>query len=343
LSANTGVTDGNGRASVTVTSSSSGPASITASIGTAQITQQVNFVATAAATLILQANPGAVSPNAGTSTNNQAALSALVQDSAGNPVSGAVVNFTAVTDPSNGSISPGSATTGPNGTAVAQFIAGPISTSNNGVVLRATVQGTGVTGTASLTVNQQALFIAIFTGNTIGNVNETTYRKLFSVSVTDANGAAVAGRSVTLSVIPSVYMKGRLVFSTASNSWVRGSFATCANEDRDRDGTLDTTPLPIEDTNGDGRLTPGLPVTVDNPTVITDSAGQATFNLLYGENMAPWLNVDITARTNVGGTESTKVHSYELLPLSSDVTDQNVAPAGLNSPFGTTLDCTVSN
>jgi hypothetical protein len=340
LSASSVVTDANGRAQVTVQSSSSGPAGITAAIaGGPSVTQQVTFAALTPATLILQANPGAVSPNTGGSTVNQSSLSALVRDSAGNPVSGAVVNFTAETDPSNGSVSPGTATTGANGTAVAQFIAGPLSTSNNGVTLRATVQSTAVTGTTALTVNQQALFISVFTGNTIDNVDPTTYRKAFSVLVTDANGASVAGKSVTLSVLPTLYRKGSLVFSTATSSWARGVTTTCANEDADRDGILDGG----EDLNGDGRLTPGLPVSVDTPTITTDSSGRATFNLLYGENMVPWLSVDITARTNVGGTESSKVQSYDLLGLSSDFTDQNVPPAGVTSPFGTATSCTNPN
>lgn len=334
LGATSVVTDANGRAQTTLNSSSSGPASITASQGTAQVTQQVTFVASTPATLILQANPGAVSPNTSGSTN-QSTLSALVQDASGNPVSGVTVNFQATRDPSNGSISPGSATTGSNGTAVANFIAGPLSTANNGVEIKATVQGTAVSGTAALTVNQQALFIAIGMGNDITNEDPTTYKKQFSVQVTDANGAAVSGRSVTLSVIPTAYRKGRLTFTTPPGAWEATSSTSCPNEDVDRDGTLDAG----EDTNGDSRLTPGLPVSVDLPTVTTDTSGRATFNLLYGENFVPWVTVDVTARTNVGGTESTKTLSYSLRGAASDFTSSSNPPAGQLSPFGTSTSC----
>lgn len=337
LSAPSAVTDGNGRAQVNLTSTSSGPASITASQGTAQVTQQVTFNAATPATLILQANPGAVSPNT-SGTANQATLSALVQDATGNPVSGVTVNFQAVTDPSNGSISPGAATTGSNGTAVAQFIAGPLSTANNGVQIRATVQSTTVSGTATLTVNQQALFISLFMGNDITNEDPTRYKKQFSVSVTDANGAAVAGRSVTISVIPTEYKKGSLVFTAPTWGYAPG-VTSCPNEDTNRNGSLNAG----EDTNNDGRLTPGLPVSVDSPTIVTDATGGGTFNLLYGENFVPWVTVDVTARTSVGGTESTKTLTYALRGAASDFNSAANPPAGVTSPFGTASDCTVPN
>ena len=67
---------------------------------------------------------------------------------------------TAVTDGSNGSISPASGTTDSSGQVSVQFIAGALSTATDGVVVRGTVQGTSVSGTASLTVSGQALFIS---------------------------------------------------------------------------------------------------------------------------------------------------------------------------------------
>lgn len=337
-------TDADGRASTTVSSTSSGPANIVAQTATAQVTLPVLFVATAPSTLVLQANPGALPPNAAGSTANQAALQATVRDASGNPVKGVTVNFTAVTDPSNGTISPGTATTDAAGSAVAQFTSGPLTTANNGVIMRATVQGTAISGTASLTVNAQALFITIGTGNDISNLDPTTYQKQFSVYVTDANGAPAANRSVTLSAYPTTYGKGTLVYDdVTAKQWVYASFTSCLNEDVNRDGILqaeeDDAVAGTGRGNGNGKLDPGLPVVVSPATVTTDNTGRATFFLQYGENFAPWLNAQIVARASVGGTESVKLHEYFLRGLSSDFTNKDVAPAGAVSPFGVVANC----
>ena len=327
------LTDGNGEATAVVRSTSAGPATIVAQTGTAQVTLQLNYLATAPAELELQANPSAVAPNTGGSTNNQAALSAIVRDARGNPVANRVVSFTAVTDPSSGTISPATAMTDSSGTATVQFIPGATTTANNGVVIRATVQGTGVSGTTALTVNTQALFLALSTGNTISNVNETTYEKQFAVQVTDSNGAAVANKSVTLAVVPQYYRKGTLAF--AGSSWTYFTMEQCANEDRNRNGRLD----PGEDFNLNGTLQPGGPVSLSRATVTTDASGLATFTVQYGENYALWIGVRIIATTTVGGTESSAFMNYLLLGASSDYSNRAVAPAGAISPFGTRMDC----
>jgi hypothetical protein len=329
------VTDANGRASATVRSTSAGPATIVAQTGSAQVTLVLNFLATAPSVLELQANPSAVAPNAAGSTNNQAALSAIVRDAEGNPVANRVVSFTAVTDPSSGTISPATAMTDASGTATAQFIPGATTTANNGVVIRATVQGTGVSGTTSLTVNTQALFLALSTGNTIDNVpgSDTTYEKEFAVQVTDANGAAVANKSVTLAVVPQFYRKGRLAYD--GTEWDYATVSQCANEDTNLNGRLDAG----EDFNNNGTLQPGGPVSLSRATVTTDASGLATFMVQYGENYALWIGVQIVATTTVGGTESSATMNYLLLGSASDYTNKAVAPAGAISPFGTRTSC----
>jgi hypothetical protein len=329
-------TNAQGRASATVRSSSAGPATIVAQSGTAQVTLSLNYVATVPTVLELQANPSAVAPNSGGSTNNQAALSAIVRDATGNPVANRVVAFTAVTDPSSGTISPATAMTDSSGTATTQFIPGASTTANNGVVIRATVQGTTVSGTTSLTVNTQALFVSLSTGNVIGSVDPTTYEKDFAVQVTDANGAAVANKSVTLAVVPQFYRKGDLSFGGGRWSYTGGApAAQCNNEDTNRNGRLDAG----EDFNGNTTLQPGGPVSLSQATVTTDASGLATFTVQYGENYAYWIGVQIVATTTVGGTESSAAMNYLLLGAASDYTDKNVPPAGVESPFGLATDC----
>jgi hypothetical protein len=339
VSPSTATTDSAGRASASISSLTSGPATLIAQAGNAQATLPIIFAATTPASVVLQANPGAVPPNPAGSTTNQVTLQAIVRDASGNPVSGRVVNFTAVTDGSNGVISPGSGTTDANGTVVAQFIPGALTTAANGVVLQASVQGTSVTGTASLTVSGQALFISIATGNTISNLNDTTYKKEFTAYVTDANGAPAGSRVVNLAVFPDYYLKGTLTKSDDGWDYTGGSpAAVCANEDVNRNGILNSG----EDINGDGLLTPGLPVVVAPASVTTDANGFATFFLQYGENYAPWLGTTITARTSVGGTESVKTMSYFLAGSAADLTADS-PPAGRTSPFGSSSSCQTPN
>lgn len=336
LNTTTVVTNGSGIAAVQVSSTTSGPATINAQIaGVAQTSVAVEFVAVTPATIVLQANPNAVLPNAGGSSLNQAILLATVRDANANPVKNVVVNFTADSDPSGGSISPANATTDSNGQAQANFVAGATSTPSNGVTLRAAVaSNTAIFRTQSMTVSGQALFITIGTGNVIGNLNSTTYEKPFSVYVSDSNNAAVANQSVVLSVYPTIYEKGDMSWN--GNRWVLNSMATCANEDLDTDGILDAG----EDTNGDGLLTPGGVVVVSSGTVTTDATGFATFTLRYGEQFAYWATTRITARATVAGTESTKSMVYLLEGVASDFTDENTSPAGVFSPFGQSALCT---
>jgi hypothetical protein len=339
LSAASVTTDGSGIATVTVSSSSSGPANVVAQIsGVGQVTLPLQFVATTPASLVLQANPGAVLPNTSGGTTNQSTLEAVVLDASGNAVANRQVNFTILEDDGNGgTLSTPTALTDANGRAQVQFVSGAQSTRTNGVVLQASVAGTGIAGTTALTVNGQALFISIGFGNTISNKNQTTYSKEFSVYVTDASGNAVGNQVVTLSNIPTVY--GRGVLGWSGTVWTYSSYTECQNEDLNQNGVLDTSPV-AEDTNNDGELTPGNPVVITPGSVTTDSQGRATFALEYGEQYVPWLTVKIVARASVGGTESRRTLVHELTPLASDFSSETIPPAGRRSPFGITQSCT---
>jgi hypothetical protein len=158
----------------------------------------LQFVAVAPATLVLQANPAAVAPNR-SGSSNQATVEALVRDAAGNAVANRQVNFTTLQDVSNGTLSPGVATTDSNGRAQVQFIPGANTTPAGGVVIQAQVASTSIVATTAMTVNAQALFISIGFGNEMSNFDQTTYEKEFTVYVTDVNGVAVGGQSIVLS------------------------------------------------------------------------------------------------------------------------------------------------
>lgn len=338
LSAASAVTNAAGQASVQVSSSSAGPASVLAQIPDGQVSLPLQFIATSPASLVLQANPGAVLPNISGSAN-QSTLEATVQDASGNAVANRQVNFSITEDDGNGgTLSTPTALTDANGRAQVQFIPGPNSTGKEGVVLSAAVASTAISGTAALTVNGQALFVSIGFGNTIGNVDETSYIKAFSVYVTDATGTPVANQLVNLSTSPIDFAKGTLAWNGTVWTYSSG-VVTCPNEDLNQNGSLDTSPV-NEDRDGNGALSPLNPIVVSPGSVRTDDKGRATFSLTYGEQFAPWLSVKLTARASVGGTESSYSLNYFVNGLAADFSNETIPPAGVRSPFGTTLSCT---
>lgn len=335
------VTDASGVASANVVSTTAGPATLQATLTgatTAQATVLVDFVSLAPNKLVLQVTPTAIGPNATGSTGNRADVLATVTDINGNPVKNSVVNFTRVADPSGGDLSQASATTDGSGQAKVEYIAGALTTASNGVQLRAAVaSNASVFGTASLTVNQSALFIALGTGNVIENLDEQTYKKNWVAYVTDANGIAVEGVTLTFKVLPQKYGKGRLAWGGKSWGYAPG-VVFCDNEDANYNGVLDSG----EDFNTSGTLEPGNVISVTPGSAKTDSTGRITLSLIYAESYAPWVQVRLRAEAVVAGTESSKYAEFVVDGLASDFSNEGVAPAGVVSPFGTNA-CSVAN
>ncbi len=349
LSAPSAVTDGSGQATVTVTSSTSSPATVRATLqpgASAQADLPVEFVAVTPASLVLQVSPTAIGPNASGSAQ-QAGVIATVRDASGNPVKGVTVNFNRQADPSQGNLSQASAVTDSSGQASVQYISGAQTTSSNGVVLRGTVASApSVFGQATLTVNQSALFIGLGTGNTIANVpgDDTTYLKNWTVSVTDANGQPVANVRLTMKVLPTSYLKGTLAWN--GTAWVYASgVVTCTNED-DGAGTLANAFNGVldagEDFNGSGTLEPGNVIIVSPREVTTGTDGRALISLTYAESYVPWVRVRLRAEAVVSGTESSKEAVFTVSGAASDFSTVSNPPAGVISPFGTG-PCNVPN
>lgn len=362
-----GVTDANGQASVVTSSNSAAAATILAQIDadSVQATLPINFVATTPARLTLQVSPTAISPNIVGATASQARVVAKVVDANGNPVPGLDINFSRALDPSGGNFQQPSAKTDLNGQASVQYIAGAQSTQNNGVRLHAEVaSATSVSGDSSLTVNQKALFIALGTGNTIDNQDEQTYKKNWVVYVTDSNGVAVGGATLTLKILPVNYRKGSLVFidpvwtagewdgstvvtrTDGSTELPAGTSLSCQNEDSllgdanslSYNGTLDSG----EDKNGDGILQPGNVISLLSGNLTTDATGRATATLLYAESYAPWVDVILQVQALVEGTESTTRARFVVNGKADDFTNKSVPPAGRVSPFGVRPSCSIA-
>jgi hypothetical protein len=90
-------------------------------------------------------------------------------------------------------------------------------------------------------------------------------------------------------------------------------------------------------------LDPGNVVTVDNANLVTDASGFADFGVVYFQQFARWVDLELTARAVVAGSEG-REQSFFRLPISeSDVTDREVQPPGNPSPFGTSTTCTDTN
>lgn len=335
----TAVTDANGDASTVLTSTTAGAASAVAQIsGVGQVSLPVLFTATTPSTVVVQANPAALLPNAVGSTSNQSNIEAVVRDASGNVVANTQVTFSMLQDLSNGNLSPGVALTDSNGRAQVQFVPGTLSTAANGVVIQASAGNPAVSGTVSLTVNGRALFISLAYGNTVADVDTTTYTKTFSAYVTDANGAAVANQSLTLSVLPEDYDKGSMVFDATSNLWspVYTTPGHCVNEDTNRNGILDAG----EDINANGALTPGNVAVLVPGAITTDTLGRSTFEIQYGKPFATWARMRLTARATVAGTESSQFIIFRLPIAVADAGDATIPPPAVNSPFGQSAQCT---
>ena len=336
------LTNASGYASSLVSSTTAGPATISAQLdGSSTVTTAaVSYYASSPNSITLQANAAAIPPNAAGTSANTASITAIVRDATGNPVQGAPVNFTLLQDTSGGTISPGTGATDANGRVTATFIPGATSTAQNGVVIQASTNSGALLSTATLTVSSRALFIAIATSNTISNKDgdDTVYRKPFSVQVNDAAGAPVVNQTVTLKIWPPYFRKGFMAWG--GTTWGVAASVTCLNEDKDKNGFLDTG----EDTNGDSRLQPGIPGVISPSSVTTDSTGFAKFDLFYGEQYALWVDFEITAGATVAGTESRTTFNYFPADvMASDVSTETVTPAGVKSPFGIVLDCASPN
>jgi len=334
---NSGVTFVGGNATAYVQASSPGVSTLNATASSTGSTAQgvVEFVAPllSSSTVTVQADPAILAANTPGSTSQQTTIRAVVRDGTAqnNLVKNALVSFSIVNDPSGGSLTqPSVVTTGADGSASISYIAGTSSTAEKGVTIRASVQGVTATGTVGLTVAGKSLFISAGTGNTVATPDSATYRVDYAVFVSDASGNARPGVNVTASVRPRYYYKGVMSFAGADGPWTPQASYACPNEDVDSNGVMGGG----EDTNGNGRLDPGIPITV-SPAAITDAAGKATVSLTYARDRAKWLAVDLTIRGSVAGSEAVYVGFIpRLMGLADDYRDKAISPPGQTSPFG---------
>src|SRR5271170_7931894 len=319
----TAVTDATGTATVMISSTSAGPAVITAT-GTGVTAQDsVNFVATKPTLLVLQASPDTV-PTEGEST-----ISATLTDANGNLVANQTIDFQ-LQDVTGGQLSVGTAITNNQGQAQTVYTASGTASTKDGVTITGTVPAFPAVAAAqvSLTVGGQTVFLSLGTGAFISeNAAKTQFIMPWVVTAVDSAGNPVDGVNVTLVVSTLSYGKG---------GWIAGTSMW------EQTGTPDAVPATITPITVCPALTnpavyPGNIAAVAPSTVTTNETsepGSAALNVLYPEDYADWVYVSLTATATVTGTQSSSSTTFWLPMLASYVIDIQAAIPGETSPFG---------
>jgi hypothetical protein len=345
VSASAATIDGSGNASVTISSTTAGPAVVSASGNGVTAQVNIDFIATTPTAIAVQASPSTIV------TQGQSTLTATVRDANSNLVEGKAVNFTITKDSTGGSLSVASATTNAQGQATTVYTASTTTSASNGVEVSATVAGTAVTNSASLTVGGQTVFLSLGTGNKIAEFGTATtqYQLPYTVQAIDAAGNGVSNITVNFAVTSLAYIKGvRSTFDTVRTFWITTQstspsdpFAApvpltgCRTEDVNGNGVL----AGNDDYNNDGKLEPGLVVSTDVASAVTAAGGSAAVNLIYPKDHAYYVWVRLTARATVSGTESSTSTDILLPGTTADFGSANTAPPGPLSPYGQATTC----
>lgn len=331
------LTDANGMASISIQSDNAGIASISAegvdgdgNVVTSR--EQIEFVATVADTIIVDATPDSIGPDGQTAT-----ISAVVRDPSGNLVKGQTVNFR-VEDVSGGQITPNTATTDSSGIASTLYESGSVSSQDAVTVIAEVASNTSIFDSTFITVGDRAFDITLGTGREIQSPDAASYLKEFAVFVSDANSNPVPNAALTISATPvkfslgGVYRKGTWVYDSAAEIWEPVTTAVCVNEDINANGILDAG----EDTNGDGFLTPGN-VAVASNQITTDVNGQATVEIRYPKQFGPWVEIALKVSGQSAGSEAAQNQDFTLTVAADDVTEESSPPP--QNPFGQSSSC----
>ncbi|NVI85079.1 Ig-like domain-containing protein [Janthinobacterium sp. BJB401] len=332
-----------------VQSANAGVTTITAAVAGGPTAQtRLEFVAplSAASRLAVQADPAVLRANTATAAAladnaSISTISAVVRDGAANNlVKNAPVLFSILNDPSGGYLrQAGRVLTGSDGLARAVYVAGPADSGRDGVLIQARIEGApqaAATALVRLTVARQALSIKLGTGSLLREHSASVLQKDFAVFVSDSAGNAVPGVAITAAAWPSRYAKGSYVWQADKPEFPDTGVwrlalprYSCANEDVLRNGIFDA----AYDRNGNGVLDPGIPLTV-SASGLSDALGMATVTVSYPRNYASWVEVTLTVRGSVSGTEASATAELPLPTLASDFSARRVDPPGRLSPYG---------
>jgi hypothetical protein len=82
-----------------------------------------------------------------------------------------------------------------------------------------------------------------------------------------------------------------------------------------------------------------VPETGTASTATTDKNGFALFDVFYPQAYAYWLEVSLTAKLSVQGTEFSETTVFVPDGSAADFTSQSNTPPGVVSPFGSDQNC----
>ena len=258
-----------------------------------------------------------------------------------------------------------------NGVATTAYIPAGRSSPTDGLTVRACYSGSDFpAGTcpnqtlATLTVTNEPLGVTIGTNELIEEGEaRLTYIKRFVVLVVDSSGKAMANVEITPSIDLTRFGKGAYEINRGvlPVQWQKvrgyaevdhdgdpttppqlqplwgGNVATCANEDKNRNGVLEAG----EDLDGDGALEPrrsdvAISMTGSNKT---DAGGRAFLAIEYPKNEASWVEYNILVAGSVSGTEGRANFAGTLPVPASAVLTVDSSPAFQVSPYGSEPGC----
>ncbi|CAB1218069.1 Ig-like domain-containing protein [Acinetobacter bouvetii] len=175
------------------------------------------------------------------------------------------------------------------------------------------------------------------------------YYKNVSVQVNDIDGKPIANQEVTMGVNPLVYYKGHFSFVDTSDP-ADGK----ADEYLQLNAYSCTSPSQLVNLDGEvvSQLKPKNGKSVQVVSYInsegtaatdnkyrTDANGRFDLKIQYPKIYAGWLNVQLTAKTNVSNQLIKGSTTVGLSYLLSDVDVGNLIAPNKNSPFGDSSDC----
>ena len=302
----------------------------------------------------VSANPKTVPVNTSGSTNNQTQIRALFQGANNKAIANVRVRFDLAGDPNSvgGSIASGSSKlySTANGEVTTAYIPGTRSSPTDGVTVRACWDyGDAALDrgecpnsvTTKITVTSEPISVSLGTNELIEEGElDLTYIKKFVVMVVDSAGVAQEGVTISPVLDLTDYVKGNWVPGTSS--WIYVPTRTCANEDTNRNGVLDTG----EDLNLNKVLEPrkaDVSVRLVNGAK-TDSSGLAVLQIEYPKNVASWVTYKLSvSATGISGTEGVASFAGLLAVPANAVNSLTSSPAFQSSPYGEAASCTNPN
>ena len=297
---------------------------------------------------------GPVPVNTSGSTNNQTQIRALFQGANNKAIANVRVRFDLAGDPNSvgGSIASGSSKlySTANGEVTTAYIPGTRSSPTDGVTVRACWDyGDAALDrgecpnsvTTKITVTSEPISVSLGTNELIEEGElDLTYIKKFVVMVVDSAGVAQEGVTISPVLDLTDYVKGNWVPGTSS--WIYVPTRTCANEDTNRNGVLDTG----EDLNLNKVLEPrkaDVSVRLVNGAK-TDSSGLAVLQIEYPKNVASWVTYKLSvSATGISGTEGVASFAGLLAVPANAVNSLTSSPAFQSSPYGEAASCTNPN